>query len=240
MFDRVAWILGWLVPAALAQAQSVTLHYQERPPYSSLDAGGKVAGLVATPAAEALQAAGIDYEWQQTPSQRQLALIQSGKGLHCGVGWFHNDERAALGKFSRPLYRDRPFGVLAREALGLPDVVAADRLLADPRLKLLVKEGYSYGEALDGMIARQQQRTVSTSAEPFLMSQMLRSGRADWMIVAPEEGQLAVGQGLRLLRLAGMPDGQSRHLYCSGDLPDAWLARIDEALMRRTSPPVPR
>lgn len=236
MFDRVVWLLGWLVPAALAQAQSVTLHYQERPPYSSLDAGGKVAGLVATPAAEALLAAGIAYEWRQTPSQRQLALIQSGSGLHCGVGWFRNDERAALGKFSRPLYRDRPFGVLTREGLGLPDTVAVARLLADARLKLLVKEGYSYGEALDGMIARQRPRTVSTSAEPVLMGQMLRSGRADWMIVAPEEAQSLASPELRLVPLQDEPDGPTRHLYCSRAVPMAWMERIDRAL---STPPEP-
>ncbi len=236
MFARVVWILGWLVPAALAHAQSVTLHYQERPPYSSLDSAGNVVGLVATPAAEALAAAGIPYQWRQTPSQRQLALIQSGSGPHCGVGWFRNDERAGLGKFSRALYQDRPFGVLVRETLDLPEVVTAGGLMADRGLKLLVKEGYSYGVALDGMIERLQARTVVTSAEPASMGQMLRSGRADWMVLAPEEGELIAGQGLRLLALAGMPDGQSRHLYCSRDLPDAWLARIDDALAQRAAP----
>lgn len=240
MFAHVVRLLGWLVPAALAQAQTVTLHYQERPPYSSLDAAGSVTGVVATPAAEALAGAGIPYQWRQTPSQRQLALIQSGSGLHCGVGWFRNDERAALGRFSRALYRDRPYAALAREALGLPDPVTARELLADRGLKLLVKEGYSYGEALDGLILRLKPDTVDTSAEPMLMGQMLRSGRADWMIVAPEEGELIARQGLRLLPLAGMPDGQSRHLYCSRDLPDAWLARIDAALGDRAPPTVTR
>ena len=41
-------------------------------------------------------------------------------GLHCGIGWFRNAERAALGKFSKPLYRDRPFGALAQTARPLP------------------------------------------------------------------------------------------------------------------------
>lgn len=255
MQSRPACPLGsWLAAAAAAaafglvqapahahgQRQAVTLHYQERAPYSSTDAAGLVTGLVASPAAQALSAAGIPYRWRQTPSQRQLALIQSGSGLHCGIGWFRNDERAALGKFSRALYRDRPFAALARAGLALPGRVTAEDLLADRGMKLLVKEGYSYGAALDGLIVRLQTRTVSTSAEPTLMGQMLRSGRADWMLVAHEEGELIAGDGLRLLPLAGQADGLSRHLYCSADLPDAWLARIDAALAQRATPPPAR
>jgi polar amino acid transport system substrate-binding protein len=241
MTDRPARLLGRLVLAAIActsvpaAAQTLTLHYQERPPYSALATAGVVAGLVATPAADALAAAGIAFEWAHTPSQRQLALVQAGDGLHCGVGWFRTDERSARGKFSRPLYRDRPLGIVVHEAAPLPDPVRAEALMGDVRLRLLVKEGYSYGAALDRLIERLRPRTVSTRAEPALMAQMLRSERADWMIVAPEEADAIAGAGLRLVPLADMPDGPTRHLYCSRGLPDAWLARIDAAL----EPPAP-
>ena len=60
-----------------------------------------MAGLTATPAAQALQRAGLSATWVRTPSQRQLALIQEGEGLHCGLGWFRNAERMALGQFSK-------------------------------------------------------------------------------------------------------------------------------------------
>jgi polar amino acid transport system substrate-binding protein len=239
MTDQPVRQFGRLVLAALAcaavpsTAQTLTLHYQERPPYSALAASGVVAGLVATPAADALTGAGIAFEWARTPSQRQLALIQAGDGMHCGVGWFRTDERAARGWFSRALYRDRPSGIVVRDATPLPDPVRAEALMDDVRLRLLVKEGYSYGGLLDTLIAQRRPRTVSTSAEPALMAQMLRSERADWMIVAPEEADVIVGAGLRLVPLAGMPDGPTRHLYCSRALPEAWRARIDAALERQ-------
>ena len=229
----------WLAPllvatlaggaAARAAAQTLTLHYQERPPYSSA-AGGAVDGLVATPVATALAHAGIGFTWALTPSQRQLALIQSGTGLHCGVGWFRNAEREARGRFSIALYQDQPFGALARAEAGLPAQTSAQSLLADRRFRLLIKDGYSYGPQLDTLIERVRPRVVRTSVEPPQMARMLRSGRADWMIVAPEEAaSLAAGE-LVLVALAGMPPGPTRHLYCSRDLPDAWLARIDAAL----------
>ena len=233
---RIRACLGALLLALAAPAlpaQTLTLHYQERPPYSSSSAHG-VAGLVATPAVAALKRAGIDYRLAVTPSQRQLALIQSGHGLHCGVGWFWTPERAALGKFSGALYRDQPFGALVRAAAALPAQVSAASLLSNDRLRLLVKDGYSYGRTLDALIGQQPARVERTSVDPPQMSQMLRSGRADWMIVAPAEAAVLQGADLRLLVLDDVPDGEDRHLYCSRDVPDAWMARIDAAL-----PPLP-
>jgi polar amino acid transport system substrate-binding protein len=216
-------------PAA-ALAQTLTLHYQERPPYSSTQADGQVIGLVAAPAAAALERAGIAFRWALTPSQRQLALIQSGRGQHCGVGWFRTDERADKGQFSAALYRDHPLAALVRSDAALPAGASAAALLQAGHLRLLVKDGYSYGPALDRLIAAQTVAPQRTSVDPPQMAQMLRSGRADWMIVAPEEAAVLGGTGLRLHTLADAPQGSTRHLYCSTDVPTDWLARIDRAL----------
>ena len=214
----------------VAGAQTLTLHYQERPPYSSARPDGGVDGLVATPAAAALQRAGIDFRWTLTPSQRQLALIQSGQGLHCGIGWFRSDERAARGRFSAPLYRDQPLGAIVREEFAPSAPVRVADWLADPRLRLLIKEGYSYGEVVDRLIAGAVAAPARTSVDPLQMGRMRRSGRADWMIVAPEEAAVLGGAGLRLVTFSDVPVGPARHLYCSTDVPSAWLARIDRAL----------
>lgn len=223
----------WTISAMLvpASAQRLTLHYQERPPYSAAGIDGHVHGLLATPAARALAAARIEFVWAQTPGQRQLALIQSGRGLHCGLGWFHNDERAARGKFSRPLYRDLGFVALARRAAAMPAApLPPEQLLADRRLRLLVKEGYSYGRELDALIARHAREPLATRAEPLQILQMLRSGRADWTIASAEDAALHVDDTLVALAFSGQPPGPTRHLYCSADFPDDWLARIDAAL----------
>lgn len=218
--------------AASAQppVSALTLHYQVRPPYSSARADGRIEGLVATPAADALARAGIPFSWKLTPSQRQLALIQSGSGRHCGLGWFRSDERAARGRFSAPLYRDQPLAALVRPEAALPTPATAATLLAAPHLRLLVKDGYSYGPLLDRLIAGAAAAPQRTNVDPPQMSQMLRSGRADWMIVAPEEAAVLGGAGLREQTLADVPEGPTRHLYCSEDVPADWIQRIDRAL----------
>jgi polar amino acid transport system substrate-binding protein len=230
----LAWLLALLAPALAAQ--TLTLHYQERPPYSSTAPDGRMVGLLAAPALDALTRAGIDFRTAVTPSQRQLALIRSGHGLHCGLGWFRTPERALRGKFSRALYRDRPLGALVRAATGLAPSLSASALLADPRYTLLVKDGYSYGSLLDDMLAHAAARIERTSVDPPQMSLMLRSGRADWMIVAPEEAAVLGAPDLRLVRFDDVPYGPTRHLYCTDDVPDAWMARIDAALPEPVPP----
>lgn len=226
------WIASLLLASGTAaQGQTLTLHFQERPPYSSARADGSVGGLVADPAAAALARAGIAFRWSLTPSQRQLALIQSGSGLHCGIGWFRNEERAQRGVFSAPLYRDHPLAALMRDAIAPAEGRSTlDALFARRELRLLVKEGYSYGAALDERIAALRPGPARTAADPPQMSRMLQSGRADWMIVAPEEAAVLGAPGLRLVTLTDLPDGPTRHLYCSADVPAEWLARIDRAL----------
>ena len=236
----VSVLLGGLLWALAsgAAAQSLTLHYQERTPYSATQPDGSVAGLVATPAAQALAQAAVDYVWARTPSQSQLALIQDGRGLHCGVGWFRNAERAALGKFSKPLYRDRPFGALARDDSPLRTGQSSAEALALAGDRLLVKEGYSYGAQLDRLIAERASPPQKTSAEMQQMLRMLLAGRAGWIIVTPEEAQVlrqgagTAAQGLRSVVFSDIAAGETRHLYCNRAVPDAWLARIDQALAR--------
>lgn len=235
----VVWMGGLAAAPAPAQAQAptLTLHYQDRPPYSQTDADGAVRGLVADPAARALGRAGIAFRWARTPSQRQLALIQAPSGgLHCGVGWFRSAERAELGRFSATLYRDRPLAALMRESSWPRAVASAADLLGASTLRLLVKEGYSYGARLDALIATVARPPIRTSADPAQMSRMLASGRADWMIVAPEEAEVLMQPGLLLRTLGDEPQGPTRHLYCNHDVPAAWIERIDQALAREASP----
>ncbi len=240
-------VLGWAMAAAVSQAavsdlgspqQPLRLLYQERPPYTTPRADGSVEGLVATPAAQALQRAGIAFRWEQTPSQRQLLLVQTGDAGACGLGWFRNAERERLGRFSRPLYRDLPMGALVRADTTLSDGASLFDTLAQRQLTLLTKEGFSYGTQIDQWLQALPAKRVSTGSEPPQLVRMLLARRADWMLVAPEEGQLQIEQhppgSLRLVRFADVGPGLERHLYCNFAVPAELLRRVDDALTRPT------
>jgi hypothetical protein len=243
---------AWVAPApaaapgpgpgpAAATGGPLTLHYQERPPYSSTAEDGHVHGLLATPASRACQKAQLACAWARTPGQRQLALIQAGPGWDCGLGWYRNAERESLGRFSSALYQDRPYMALARRGTPWEAQRTLPVLLADATLPLLVKDGYSYGALLDGLIAQHASQVRRTSAESQQMARMIEAGRAGWMIVAPEEAEVLLaepGPGgalpqLQLHPLPGMPAGQTRHLYCNKAVPEAVIERLNRALAER-------
>jgi polar amino acid transport system substrate-binding protein len=231
---------GLLLLAALAgpcgAAETLTLHYQERPPFSSRGPDGQPQGLLVTPVAQAMARAGISYRWARTPSQRQLALIQRGDGLDCGLGWFRTPEREALGRFSGPIYRDQSLQALVRRDSPIEAGRDLADLLADPALPPLVKQGYSYGPTLDSLLLARSAPVVSTSAESTSMARMIVAGRAAWMPISPEEaGVLLAGLDpqqapLRLAVLGGVDPGATRHLYCSRRVDAALVERIDHAL----------
>jgi polar amino acid transport system substrate-binding protein len=89
---------------------------------------------------------------------------------------------------------------------------------------------------LDHLLVQRAPLPTKTRVETVQMARMLLAGRASWMIVSPEESLVlrqemgAAGADLRSVAFADMPAGETRHLYCNPAVPDAWLARIDQAL----------
>jgi polar amino acid transport system substrate-binding protein len=215
----LAWALTDAVTHAVAQvpvpapAAVLTLHYQERPPYSQTAPDGHVHGLLAAPANRACQKAQLSCTWARTPGQR----------------------------FSAPLYQDRPYMALARRGTAWEAQRSLPGLLSDAALPLLVKEGYSYGSLLDGLIAQHAGQVRRTSAESQQMVRMIEAGRAGWMIVAPEEAEVLLADPgaagappqLQLHPLPGVPAGQTRHLYCNKAVPEAVVERLNRALAER-------
>lgn len=144
------WLAGLallvLRVAALPAEESISLHYNERPPYLVSGADGQATGLTAEPAAAAFRRAGIPYAWVQTPALRQLKLLRENTGRDCLVGWFKTAERERYARYTLPTYRDRR--IIALTGAGNSRLAEGGRLdawLADPELTLLVKDGYSYG-----------------------------------------------------------------------------------------------
>lgn len=236
----VLLLLSLLLQApATAGLPPVNLHYQERPPYYQTRPDGGVQGLVVDSLLRALMRGGLPYRLTLTPSQRQLLLIEEGQGLDCGIGWFRNPAREAKGRFSAMLYRDQPLGLIARASLGWPEAIGMREALMRGDARLLIKQGFSYGAQFDGLLAQRPLAPQTSSAEVPVLMRMLHADRADWMPVAPEEGQWLLSLpadtpvqpgNFQLLRFADAPPGASRHLYCNKAVPLEWLQRLDEAL----------
>lgn len=232
---RMPWLGLLLLAAQVVAAQPLTVYYNERPPYAVTQPDGQVHGLTATPAAQALRSAGIEFRWTALPATRQIATIRDGREPACALGWFRNPGREAFARFSKPLYQDRPTVALA--AAG--SAFAGRRLsevLATPALVVLVKDHFSYGSYVDALLARIKPIVMSTTVENVQMVQMIARGRADLMFTAEEEAASLLDQAgpevrhLQVLRFPDMPPGERRHLMCSRAVPAQLMQRLDEAL----------
>jgi len=222
-------------PPATAGSDTIDLYYFERPPYvMKAPASGEVIGLTAAPAAQAFKAAGIGFRWVQLPTVRQLVTLKDSAVPACAVGWFRNAERERQFKFSRAIYRDRPTVALARTDFSASASLA--ETLRQPGVAVLVKDGFSYGPLIDGLIAQSPAQRVVTSAESLAMARMVGAHRAHFMLAAEEEAayltepSAGAGAGLKLIRFADLPPGERRHILCSKAVPDEVIERLDKAI----------
>lgn len=240
------WLRAWLcvglwccgpAGATSATTEPVNLYFFERPPYVVQHAGSdEVTGLTASPAAQAFKAAGIAYRWVMMPTVRQLVTLKDDNTRPaCAVGWFKNPEREQHFKFTKPIYRDHPTVGLAASDFPFYRPTLADTL-RQPGLQVLVKDGFSYGPVIDGLLAQTKVDRVVTSAESIPMIYMVSAHRAHFMFAAEEEAAFLVEQSgvppqqLRVLHFVDLPPGERRHILCSKAVPDETIERLNKAI----------
>lgn len=238
-----AWVLAALTPAQAAP--TMELYWFDRPPYMIARPGSdEVAGLTATPAAQAFEAAGIAFHWVSLPTMRQLVTLRDSGRPGCAVGWFRNAEREQQFKFTEPIYRDRPTVALAR-ADYLPAATLA-ATLRQPGVSVLVKDGFSYGPVVDQLLSQLRPERVVTSAETMAMANMIAAHRASLMFAAEEEAGYLLAQAehearlpypLKIVRFADLPPGERRHILCSKATPDELIERLNKAIPAEASGP---
>ncbi len=234
LLQGILLITGLLAPA-FACAQ-VTLHYNERPPYL-MGKDGQLTGLTGSPAVAAFKAAGVPFTLQSSPSARQLVLIKENKAMDCGVGWFKNEEREGFGKFTKPIYQDKPqIAMTSAKNTKVKDGASLESILGDKGITLLVKQGYSYGKTLDAMIAKLQPKSTSVFVENVQMLQMIQAERADYMFVAPEEADGLIAAAnispaeFRKANFSNAPNGENRYILCSKNVPDETITKLNSAI----------
>lgn len=238
MRHTVACAISVLACAA-SHAAPLELHYNPRPPYQYMGPHG-LEGLVGGTAVQALQAAHIPFEVRETPAKRQLALLQANEGPACMVGWLKLPSREKLGKFSAPVSQDqRPAAITWAGNRAMPDEGTLRQTMSNKKLRLLLKEGFSYGPRIDAAIAHYQRDAATTTGETRQMLEMVRHRHADYFFVPREEADEVIARSgypasdFRYVYFSDVPTGYQRHLWCTRAVPDDTLRRIDAALAKQ-------
>lgn len=245
-FGRIARLsvnLGLLLGAfaatpTLAQGQDapITIYFNERPPYQVQASDGSVSGLTATPVAKALRAAGISFVWSKVPISRQMMMLRQGKEYACGIGWFKNPEREQFAKFTSAIYRDLPTVALVNSRINIKSGTSLENVLSNPDIRVLVKDNFSYGAYIDGLLVRLKPKIIRTTNESNTMLEMIGLERADMTFAAEEEAQVLIEEmGERsvkyhIIHFPDVPDGERRYLMCTKLISDATIEKFNKAL----------
>jgi polar amino acid transport system substrate-binding protein len=224
--------------SAFAQAEPpLKVLYYERHPFHYKDAEGKIVGLVGTPATQAFRKAGIAISWELVPASRILAVIKSNAEAICSPGWFKDPVRDAYARFTVPLYKSLPPVGLVRAESPIRQGVAAKDLLEDPKTRLIVKQSLSYGDYLDGLIAKMPRQQVEiVTAEYVNMVKMIKGGHADLMIETAEQVEMTIREAgfksddFHLLKFPDVTARNDRYIMCSRQVPAELIARLNEAI----------
>ncbi len=108
------------------------------------------------------------------------------------------------------------------------------QLFADRGLRLLVREGLSYGAYIDNQLPSAQAHIVRQAYENQVLVQVLAKGTVDGYLMSEEEAIALISayktDKLAIAHFSDAPPGEYRYLYCSRQVEDAALAKINAAL----------
>jgi len=217
-------------------SDTIILHYHDRKPYSFNFPDG-VKGICATPVADVFKKAGIPFQWENTPPSRQLEIVKQNKRMECALGWFKNPEREKYAKYTRHIYQDKPTIALARadnERIFNP--MSVEKIFNDRGLKILRKDGYSYGKFIDERILKYKPREVLTTADNLSMLKMIHSLRADYIFIAKEEAENVIKESpyalsdFKHVTFSGMPKGNKRYIICTQMVPELTMSKLNRAI----------
>lgn len=220
-------------------SKPINLHYNERPPFTSL-VDGAVVGLVAAPIETAFRKAGIAFKWVDTPVARQFLMVKADSGQDCLAGRFKNADRESWARFSKPVYQDQPQGLMVRSDTAKAVTFSKlEEAVSAPDFRLLVKLSYSYGATIDRWLEQRNPPARTTSDENLSMLRQINQRMADGFIIAAEEAQGLIKQSglppanFQLLKFPDAPEGELRYIMCSRQVPQETMDRLNSAISWR-------
>ncbi len=241
LFITLFYIIGLFVQTSVVIADcmnNITVHYHERVPYLQTTPQA-VKGLTADPTNFAFNEAGISFQWQKTPSKRQMAIIEMNKGCDCSVGWFKNPDRQKFAKYTNYIYQDQPQVAMTRaDNRKLKNGLSVVNILSNRELKLLVKNGYSYGSFLDKKISQNKPRLTKVVYENMKMLELIYYNRFDYFFIAPEEANDLIKasgfsrENFKYITFSDMPPGEKRYIICSKQIQDSIIEKLNEAIIK--------
>ncbi len=224
-----------------AQSDEIILSFIDRAPYYYLQ-NNIPKGFLLEWQIEVLKTAKVPYKVRQSTAKGILNRIRINASPICSVGWFKNDEREKFGNFTDAIYQNKPLVALIRSSdKRFKNISDISNLFANQNLTLGKNSTFSYGDIIDNFISEIRPPVIEVSAPQKTLIHMLKKGRFDYMLMAPEEVNTSIlKEGFKKndfkTRDLGLPQGNKRYLFCSKKVPNNYIERINTAIYKTPVP----
>jgi uncharacterized protein (TIGR02285 family) len=233
----VIFLILFLFPQNSFSGTPITIYYVDRVPYHYMDDNGKVVGIVATPAIKAFQKAGVPYVLKELPAKRILVYLKENRPNICGIGWYKNPEREKFAKYSLPVSQNKSRIAVTRKSNTLiPSGKTLETVFKMPKITLLIKDGYSYGNYIDEKIRLFKPNIYKTTQENDQMLEMIFRGSNNYFFLSEEEADALIEQSkyqkedFKYIRFSDIPVGLKRYILFSKQVDDQIINRINKAI----------
>lgn len=223
---------------ATALAEPITLFYENRAPFTYIQAG-ELLGVEGKSAADAFKAAGYEFTLSEAPGARQIEWIGRNIDPSCAVGIYRTAEREKLGKFTLPIYtKQSKILVVRADNRKINSFRSWSEVLENPLVSVVMRNGYSYGEKLDAMLARAKARVKRLPAESRERVRLILEGTTDGAIFTPIEAEYQIkqfgdeGKALIMMRFPDSPPPEPSYIYCSKSVDDKILDKLNEYIKK--------
>lgn len=226
-----------LCPAVQAASYKLTVLYFKRPPYYDTR-DGAASGILVDLTREIMADADIEPIFSEVPPQRILYYLQNPEKKVCSIGWFKTTQREAFAKFSKPIYQNKPLVILTVEQYQhkIENHIEIKDVLFDQTLVMARIDSFSYGAVIDEWINNYAPQVHVISSDQQMLPRLIATGRASYMLVAPEEIHTMLVQAnldpvdFVSISKPDIPKGNKRYLIFSRGIEDAVIEKINASI----------
>ncbi len=216
---------------------SITLHYYDRRPFQYTAEDNTPAGSIVDLERLVFKNAGIPVTWAQTPVNRIMRVLQENRGLDCSAAWARTPERELFAKFTNSVVDETILVGLTRSDLNATEGSKAKDVFVLPSAKLVLKQGLTYGDYLDSLIANvPSNQKIFVSDDMASIARMLTFGMGNITIASLGEAQTYISLGgkktgkLRILRFSDVPSLGPRSIICSQKVSNDVIKKLNAAI----------
>ena len=151
----------------------------------------KFSGILVEKTRKILDKAGINYKFISMPPSRILHTLQSDKNA-CSIGWLKTEKREKVFIFSKPIYSESDYFVIAtRKNMK----VGFKEALNNTHFAIALIKGFSYGKDLDEMLKNSKiKKFYIPNPDPEKLLLMIENNRVDFAVLCKEEGNFLLGK----------------------------------------------